>query len=128
MNDRLADWPPPPLLAQTGATRDNRWRMSIVEGSLVWMGNHKTYSIQRLDNLPGWPGERHPDGVAAGAPSDDGLQLAIRSGWLVNEHGEHNCGGSSSEWPYAHENYCGMDPLERLDDLPGWPEKETNDD
>ena len=55
-------------------------------------------------------------------------RLAIVDGFLVQMHGKHDCGGSSYEWPYAHEPHCGMEPLQRLDNLPGWPGEEDNND
>ena len=48
-------------------------------------------------------------------------ELRIESGWLVRDVNEHTCGGSGTEWPYAHEPGCGTIPELRLDDLPGWP-------
>lgn len=48
-------------------------------------------------------------------------EFRIENGWLVRDVNEHTCGGSSTEWPYAHEPGCGTIPELRLDNLPGWP-------
>lgn len=47
--------------------------------------------------------------------------MEIMSGWLVESAGEHTCGAGGSESGYAHEPGCGYVPVQRLDDLPGWP-------
>lgn len=47
--------------------------------------------------------------------------MEIMSGWLVESAGEHTCGAGGSESGYAHEPGCGYVPIQRLDDLPGWP-------
>lgn len=47
--------------------------------------------------------------------------MEIMSGWLVEPAGEHTCGAGGSESGYAHEPGCGYVPVQRLDDLPGWP-------
>lgn len=43
--------------------------------------------------------------------------FTVEDGWLVELTGQHTCGGSSHEWPYAHEPGCGMVPIGRVEDL-----------
>lgn len=52
-------------------------------------------------------------------------EFRIENGWLVRDVNEHTCGGSGTEWPYAHEPGCGTIPELRLDNLPGWPGAEV---
>ena len=48
----------------------------------------------------------------------DSPDLRIDSGWLVEVHDECTIG---CEPQYGHQPGCGLIPLQRLDDLPGWP-------
>lgn len=68
---------------------------------------------------------RHPEPdsyeVCSGreAPLETGLR--IEHGWLVEETTGCTCAGGTEESAYLHEPRCGLTPLQRLDDLPGWP-------
>lgn len=69
--------------------------------------------------------EEHRKAVAAAAdqpttePSEAGLR--IEHGWLVEETTGCTCAGGTEESSYLHEPGCGLTPLQRLDNLPGWP-------
>lgn len=49
------------------------------------------------------------------------VKYAIDSGWLVEVVNRHTCGTDEGGYYGAHEPGCGSVPVQRLDDLPGWP-------
>ena len=47
----------------------------------------------------------------------DAQKLAIMYGWLVENVGEHTCGGYGPESNYLHEPTCGFEPIMTVEDL-----------
>lgn len=67
----------------------------------------------------------HCCGVRMAAREPQCEDLAVRplrivNGWLVEETGEHTCGGGGPEASGIHEPGCGLEPLVKLTDLRGF--------
>lgn len=75
----------------------------------------------RLPQTP--PAEPEPEPLDEELDDDiRGGRLRIENGWLVEEVDEHTCGAGRDGHYGLHEPGCGMVPVTRLDDLPGWPQ------